>query len=58
MIRGGLERVGEQIREGTLASLHYILKVTDKPMPSLYPPLSLSVVEGKTVLAKSCSLSN
>ena len=44
MVRDGLERVGEQIREGILESLHYILKVeslhyilkvTDKPIPSL-----------------------
>ena len=35
MVRYGLVRVGGQIREGILESLHYILKVTDKPIPSL-----------------------
>lgn len=52
MIRDGLERLGEQIREGMLESLHCILKATDKPMSSLYPPLSLSVVEGRTLLVR------
>lgn len=41
MIKGGLERVGGQIRQGMLESLHYILKSSEKPKPSLHPPLSL-----------------
>lgn len=35
MVRDGLERVGVQIREGMLESLHYILKATGKPIPFL-----------------------